>query len=456
MICNAGAWAEDGPPPILSLSEALQQAYKNNPTLRAARSELKSVQERLPQALAGFKPKISGEASITANNNEGSNFGSADGSTSKDLSFSLNQPVFRGGRTFAETNAANATIRAQEEILRSTEQVILLNAATAYMDVLRDTALLDLSKNNRDFLEKELEATRDRFEFGELTLTDVSQAEARLAGAESAVTSAMGVLNSTKALFEQIVGVSAVGLIKPEIVLNIPDSIDEAILKAETQNPRVLSAVFAHESSEEDVDGIFGELLPEIGFFAQWNRSLDPQPGLIEEQTSETVGLSATFPLYQAGAVRSRVRQAKHVANQRYLEIIEAKREIREEAIRNWQNLQTAEAEIRSRQAQVKAASVAREGVSEEMIAGARTVLDLLDAEQESLDAQVALVTSQRNEFVARFALLSTLGELSPDVLDFGEMIIDPRENLKNIKWTFFDMNVDSLSEQEEGALTSP
>lgn len=431
--------------PVMEMQSALRHAYIHNPSLMAARSEFRGTQELLPQAHAGFKPTIGSTATVNKTELAGSNFPGAAGSTSKDVGLSLDQPLFRGGRTFAETSAAEYTIKAQAAILQSAEQSVLLSAATSYMDVLRDQALLDLGVNNRDVITKQLEATQDRFDVGELTITDVSQAKARLARADSDVITARGNLDSSGALFEEVVGMAPVLLEEPELDLALPETLDEATAVAEENNPRVLSAVHAHKAAEDDIDNVYGELLPEIGFFASWNRTFDPQPGIVDRQTTKSVGLSATLPLYQAGATRSRVRQAKHSANSRYMDILDVKRQVRQEVVSAWAALQTAKSEIRSREAQVEASRLAQEGVKAEAEFGSRTVLDTLDADQEFLDAQVSLVTARRNQVVAKFTLLQTLGLLSAQTLGFQEGGADYQPDLDKLKFKIFDMDVDRL-----------
>lgn len=437
-----------GTAPALTLQESLRNAYLRNPTLRAARAQLKATQERLPQALAGWQPTILSTAGAEVTDIDGSSFG-GEGSTAKDVGVSLAQPLYRGGRTSAETAAARAVIAAQEMAVRAIEQDILQRTATAYMDVLRDQSLLELSENNREFIAQETEATQDRFDVGELTRTDVSQAQARLARADSNIITARGALNSSRAAFEEVTGVPPEHLVAPDYTLKIPESLDEAVIEADTNSPDILSAVFAHKASEDDVDGVFGELLPEVGLSASWDRAYDPSPGLTDEQTTSAVGIRATIPLYKAGAVRSRVRQAKHTSNQRYIEILEARRAIKNAVSSQWADLRTAEAEIRSREAEVEAALVAQEGVKAETELGARTVLDVLDANQELLDARAALVTAQRNEVVARFRLLSTLGALSPEKLGFGGDTYKYGQNLADMRGNIFNMDVDSVQESD-------
>jgi outer membrane protein len=438
-------------PSKMTLQDALRAAYVNNPSLRAARAQLLSVGENLSQALSGWQPTVSSGLDVTSSDTSGSNFSSGGSTnvTSKDVSVSIAQPVFRGGKTIAETAEARYSIAAQQALLWNSEQGILRDTAQAYMDVLRDDALLELSQNNRDVIAKQLEASRDRFEVGELTRTDVAQSEARLADAEAGIITARGDLRASYAVFEQVTGMVPYALQVPSVEIAFPDNLEDITTMAQSHSPRVMAAENVHRAAEEGIDGVWAELWPQIDLSSSWNRTYDPQPGLIDEQTTRSIGLSASIPLYQAGSVRSRVRQAKHDANQRYLEILGVRRQVRQEAVENWEDWRAAQAEIRSRKAQVIASEVAREGVKQETDLGARTVLDALDADQELLDAKVALVTAQRNEVVARFDLAATLGLLMPDALGFGDEAIVMEEKLGVDVSSFLNMNVDRVQKTE-------
>ncbi len=434
------------PSAALSLSQALRGAYLNNPSLNAGRADLLATQENLAQAQAGWKPTVIADADVT--NSDTDDGGASDSNdTSRGVGLSLTQPVYRGGRTAAQSSAARYVIKARAQLLRAQEQDIFERAATAYMDVLRDEALLELRRQNQDLLTRQLKATRDRFEAGELTKTDVSQSEARLAGAEADVIDARGNLNSSRAIFEQVTGISPGVLAQPDIRLSTPDKLPDAASQAEEGSPLVLSALNAQKAAEEDVNGIYGELLPQVGFFATVERVYDPPASTSDDRTDRAVGIEASIPLYEAGAVRSRVRQAKHVANSRYMDILDAKRRAREAAVRSWEDLQAARAQINSRKAQVEASRIAQEGVKQEAEFGARSILDALDADQELLDAQVALVVAQRDEVVARFSLLATLGLLTPEILGFAGDAIHLDERLDGVERKIFDMNVDRVGQ---------
>lgn len=426
----------------VSIQEVLREVYLTNPSIRAARAELRAVHELLPQAQAGFKPTATASGNVTSAEIESDGIGTRDGTT-KDLEFRVDQPLYRGGRTVAAVESANNAIIAQTAILKSVEQNVLLGVVTAYMDVIRDRSLVDLNSKNRSVISRQLQASADRFEVGENTRTDVSQSEARLAEADAGLITAQGNLQTSAAVFEQIAGyMPPPTLVKPAYDLNLPPDIESAVALAESDSPDVVSAVFIQKAAESDVDNIFGELLPEVGAFASWNRTYDPLSGTTDQQTTKAVGLAAIVPLYEAGSVRSRVRQAKETANQNYLEILEAKRQARQETVSSWQSLKAAQAEIKARQAQVNAARVAQEGVRQEAEVGARTVLDALDADREYLASQTALVTAQRNEVVATFRLGATLGLLTPETLGFTEDKLEFGSHLEDVKRRIFSMDV--------------
>lgn len=432
-------------PDFQRLEDVLRASYADNPTLRAARAELRATNERLPQAQAGWKPTLSGEANVTwADIDQSPAAANAgNGTTSKQLGLSATQPLYRGGRTVAGVDSAENVIQAQRAILNATEQRIMRDVATAYMNVVRDEAVLELRTSNKAVIEKQLQATRDRFEVGELTRTDVAQAEARLARAEADRTSAVGNLRTSRSVYEQLTGFAPGALGYPQLAFALPPKLEGAVMLAEADNPAVVASRHRHRAAQSDIGSVFGELLPQVQLFGSWSKEYDPQPGILDDVTTTAVGVSATVPLYTGGATRARVREAKYVANQRMITIQETVRQAKQEAVANWESLAAAQAEITSREAQVNAAAMAREGVYQEAELGARTVLDTLDADQEYLDAQVALVTARRNETVATFFLAATLGLLTPQNLGFPEIALDHDAHLRRSTGKILGMDVD-------------
>lgn len=424
-------------PGMETLQEILRWAYDSNPTIQAARARLLATQERLPQAQAGWKPDADMNATaayLDSNSNGGTDYDVVE----KTVGLEATQPVYRGGRTISEIGSAKNAIMAQRAFMIAIEQDVLLQVATAYMDVLRDQSLYDLALNNKEVIARQLGATRTRFDVGDVTRTDVSQSQARLALAEATRVRALGDLRGSLAVLQQVSGMPLAALAFPDILLPLPSSLDETVDVAENYNPTVLATEFLHNAAQKDIDLVFGELLPTVGLFGSVDYTVDPAPGTVDDRRVSAIGIQASFPLYEAGSIRSRVRAAKSTAVQRQIEITEARRLARQQAVSNWENLEAAQSEIISRRAQVEASRLASEGVRQEAELGTRTILDALDAEQELLDAESAMVTAQRDEVVARFSLAATLGMLNPDVLGFPELYRDYDVHLREITGKIF------------------
>lgn len=408
-----------------TLYEALGQAYQNNPTVKAARAELLAVREQINQAQSGFRPTITADADVTHTDTdtEGQSFITSDGgNTSKTAGLNLSQPLYRGGQTVAQVSQAQNVYAAQQMFVSDVEQGILYDAAVAYMNVVRDKAVMELNENNVELVDREKDQAENRFQVGELTRTDVSQSNARLAAAQAEVITAKGNLKRSKATYQQIVGTPLpMQMSYPKAELDLPSTLQEALNIADSNNRAVLQAKFIKEAAEDNVSSRMGTLLPTVSAIGNINKSYDPSD-FIEEQRQAVVGVQASIPLYQAGLNRSQVREAKKIVNQRLIQITEAREKARQETIDSWEALQAAQAEVKARESQIEASRIAREGVQYEAEFGERTTLDALDANQELLDAQVSLITAKRNEVVARFALARTLGLLVPQKLGFPSL----------------------------------
>ncbi len=419
-----------------SLERALISAYQNNPTLLAARAELRAVDESVPQALSNYRPDVSMSVEIgkQSSRTKSGFFTAKENRTPRTLNWvEVDQPLFRGFRTLAETREAEHRVRAQRALLMSTEQDVLEAAATAYMDVVRDQAVLDLNINNVQVLERQLQATRDRFSVGEVTRTDVAQAEARLSRARADRVTAEGDLEASRARYENVVGARPGNLVQPPGLSELPATFEEALSLATAQNPNVISAKFIERAARDGVDIVAGELLPTISLNARVarNRETNVSDGLSD---TEIVTTRIRVPFYQSGSVTSRLREAKQVVGQRRMQISVARRDAVEDATRAWEDLQTSRAEIRAFTTEANANSIALEGVEEEAAAGLRTVLDVLDAEQELLDARVNLVRAQRDEVVAGFRLLTAVGRLTAQDLGLPVEIYDPNRYYERVR----------------------
>ncbi|MEE8535015.1 MAG: TolC family outer membrane protein, partial [Kiloniellales bacterium] len=418
-----------------TLREALTSTYTTNPTLRAARAELRAVNEEVPQALANWRPVISLSGAYGAQRTESQ---ITSGTTTPfEATARVTQPLYRGGRTIAGTQRAESRVQAQRSILRSVEQSVLLRAATAHMGLWRDQAVVGLNRKNEAVLRRQLEASQDRFAVGEITRTDVAQSETRLAVAIADRVAAEGTLAASRAVFEEVVGIAPGAVRAAAPPEGLPAILEEAVSLAKAVNPDVMAANFAEVAARRQVREVAGELWPTVSLEAKLSHSEEASFSNSESDQAQILA-QVTVPLYQQGAVSSRIRQAKQISSQRRLEIEEARRRAEQEAIGAWQGLQTARAQIRSFESGVRAAEIALEGVRQENAVGARTVLDLLDAEQELLDSQVNLVRARRDEVVAGFQLSSAVGRLSARELGLSVEIYDPEIDYLKVRDRWF------------------
>ena len=428
-----------------TLAEALAGAYASNPTLGAARAELRAVNEGVPQALANWRPEVSVTGSAGKQKIESqSSFSSTDETTTPfTATASVVQPLYRGGRTIAATARAEEEVLSQRSTLDSVEQSVLLRAATAYMNVWRDQSVIVFNENNERVIARQLEATQDRFTVGEVTRTDVAQSETRLATATAERIAAEGALSSSRAVYAEVVGAEAGVLRAPPPIAGLPKSLEAVIEMSISRNPDILAASFAEKAARHRVREVTGELYPTVGINASLSHSEETSQRSSETDRAQIL-FEVTIPLYQQGAVSSRVRQAKQISNQRRIEISETRRRTEQEGISAWEGLQTARAQISSFESGVRSAEIALEGVRQENQVGARTILDILDAEQELLDAQVNLVRSQRDEVVAGFAVLAAIGQLTARDLELAVEVYNPELDYLNVRNTWFGLGIDS------------
>jgi TolC family type I secretion outer membrane protein len=423
-----------------TLTEALTQTYLGNPRLDAQRARLRAADERVPQALAGWRPTVETFGEAGYRHFERFERGIVDEDSNlfnRRIGAELNQPVFRGGQTIAATRGAENTVRAERARLWSVEQQVLLDATTAYVDVVRDQAVLDLTIRNEQRLIRQLEATQDRFRVGEVTRTDVFQAEARLARATADRIAAEGNLQASRATYRNVVGGMPGRLAKPPLPTPLPTGVEAAIAAAVAGNPDILAAEFDERSALDDVDRVRGELLPSVDLIGRAEREWDST----RENQSFTDGsalVRLTVPLYQAGSVYSRLRQQKQTVAQLRRSLDQARRNVQEVATQSFNDLETARAAIQSFKKQVRANEVALEGVQREAEVGARTVLDILDAEQELLDSQVDLVRSERDQVVASYQLVAALGALTGEKLQLPVEYYNPQAHYREVRGKWF------------------
>jgi outer membrane protein len=434
-----------GPPTVsgMDLAEALSQAYLNNPTLLAQRAKLRGTDEDVSQAIAGWRPSLDLDTSAGQNarrSNTGTGTNKSQHRDSRSIELVLEQPLYNGGSTVAATSGAENEVGAERARLSAVEQDVLLDAVNAYMDVVRDQAVLELKQGNEQVLRRQAEATNDRFRVGEITRTDVSQAEARLAGAVADTILARGNLEQSRAAFNNAVGLPPGRLVAAPLPGGLPKNHEEAIKLAVSESPRVKAAQFDEASRRKFVDEVKGGLLPELSFKASASRDL--------ETTSESSRLNVyegkfvlSIPLYQSGSTYSRLRAAKQSVAQQRMVLSQARRDAIEEGTRAWEALQTVRARIKSFNTQISANQVALEGVQREASVGSRTVLDVLDAEQELLDSKVNLIGAQRDEVVAAYRLRSAAGQLTARKLGLLVPYYDPEKHYREVRDKWFGIS---------------
>jgi TolC family type I secretion outer membrane protein len=418
-----------------SFEDALASAYNQNPSLKAERENLKAADERVSQAYSGFRPSLG--YSITREDQEIEYTGRAQEDTDvTNKSWNLTQPLFRGGETIASVESTYNTVKASREFLKSTEQQVLLDAITAYMSVIRDTSVYELSKNNTDVLKQRLDMTQERFNVGELTRTDVAQSEARYSSAIADMVRAEGTLKSSRAFFERVIRLPAGdSLEKPAKLPKTPKSLHAALKVAAKNNPDLKTAEFTHKAARNDIWVSASSILPRADFVA----SRQDQDGVAASRggdfEEDSYGFRINIPLYQSGSEYSRVRQSKRFAERRQQQFYAEQDRTRESVTQAWENLQATKTAIKSIKDSITAAELALEGVKLEAEYGARTILDTLDAQQELFRTQVDLVRAESDEVVATYGLLSTMGSLTSKDLGLKVEHYDPESYYKTVRY---------------------
>jgi outer membrane protein len=423
-----------------TLEWALVQAYQNNPSLNAQRAALRAVDENVPLALSAYRPKLSVTAAGGFNYFRQLNT-SKNGSTSigedlgtRQFGATATQTLFNGFQTANRTRQAESQVMGTRETLRVTEQQVLLDAATAYMNLLRDQAILDLNRRNVEVLTEQLKQTRDRLNVGELTRTDFAQAESRLAAGRSQLLLAQSNYITSQANYRRVIGVNP-GRLDPGTPVDrlSPAILSRAITEGETQSPSVLAAAYGVDVAELAVKISEGALYPNLGLTAAYTQSYDTQPQSLRQTNVSILG-QLTVPLYQGGAEYSAIRQSKETVGQQRLNLDVNRDQARATVVQSWGQLDAAKAQIEATTAQVNAAEIALDGVREEARVGQRTTLDVLNAQQELVNARVALVTAQHDRVVASYVLLAAVGRLSMQRLGLNVMIYDPQVHYQQVR----------------------
>ena len=440
-----------GPAPVLAdtIEAALVRAYQNNPQLNAQRASVRSTDENVPQALSGYRPKVSLTASAgtqytDTNSTQGGSptaivrteIHGVDPPRSAGLTIS--QTLYNGGQTGNKTRAAESQVSGAREALRVLEQTVLLSAATIYMDYLRDAAIVEVQKSNTRVLEQTLKQTRDRFNVGEVTRTDVAQSEAQLAAGKTQQLTAESNLTTTRSNFRRIIGNEPEQLAPGSPVDRfLPGTLPGAVELSLVQNPSVTAAMFGIDVNFLQVKVAEGALLPTVTVQAAVQQSYE-QTMTVYRSFGASAIAQLSVPVYQGGAEYSLIRQSKETLAQQRLVLEQTRDATRANTVTAWGQLVAGKAQVSSAQAQVTASEIALNGVREEAKAGQRTTLDVLNAQQALVNARVALVTAQHDRVVASYAVLSAVGRLSPQVLNLKTTIYDPSVHYHQVRDAWF------------------
>jgi outer membrane protein len=431
---------------ITSLEDALAAAYLHDPKLQAAQAELRATDEQVSQALSNYRPNVSAtaergrEAQRISNGSIESGAGNL---SPRDASVNITQPIFRGFRTQGSVDSADATVKSGRAKLQSSEQQLMLDASKAYMDVLQAQEMVAIQRENEADIQKQLEITQKRYKVGELTKTDVHQAQSRLSAASVARMQAETDLANQRTTFARIVGQMPGTLEPPVGALVHPADQEEAQSMAFDQNPDVVAARYTKEAAKQDIKVAEGALLPEVDLVGSLTRSeeqsiFEPQP-----QRSKSLMAKVSVPLYDSGVAYSKTRAAKQTWSQRTLELDDARNKAKENASNAWQTWQNARQAIAGDKDAVRSSNEALMGVKKEALVGTRTTLDILNAEQELRDARVTLVKAQHDERIAQMQVKASIGELTAQAMNLPVESYDPTRNYNKVRNQWVGLAVD-------------
>jgi outer membrane protein len=440
-----------GPAPALAetIEAALVRAYQNNPQLNAQRALVRSTDENVPQALSGYRPKVSVTASAgyqytdtlttsggTANTLVRTETHGADPPRSAGLT--INQTLFNGHQTANKTRAAESQVSGAREALRVLEQTVLFSAASIYMDYLRDSAIVEVQKSNVRVLEQTLKQTRDRFNVGEVTRTDVAQSEAQLAAGKTQELTAESNLVTTRSNYRRIVGNEPENLAPGSPVDRyLPGTLPKAVELSLIENPNVTAAMFGVDVNFLQVKVNEGALLPTVTLQGSVQQAYE-QTMITQRSFGASAVAQLSVPIYQGGAEYSLIRQSKETLAQQRLNLETTRDQTRANTVTAWGQLEAGKAQVSSAQSQVQASEIALNGVREEAKAGQRTTLDVLNAQQALVNARVALVTAQHDRVVASYSVLNSVGRLSPQILNLPTISYDPSVHYQQVRDSWF------------------
>ncbi|MCP1222254.1 TolC family outer membrane protein [Acetobacter orientalis] len=455
ILCSTTAWAQkydgSGSPNFIphTLQEALSAAYLTNPTLQETRANLRAVDEQVPTALAGWRPTVTGNVGLSyykGINSYGGNNGAGGYVRPYDTpgysaGVTINQPLYTGGRTTAATHQAVNKVMAARADLISAEQKVFKDVVNAYVGVIEDEQLLQLNINNERVLQQQLRATNERFRVGEITRTDVAQAESAYASAKATRQQSEGTLQTAQATYMQVIGMAPPPNLVPPQPLVLPvHNAQSAAQLAVQNNPDVIKALFTESSQKDAVSVAMAAIMPKISATAAYQKTLNQS---MSHQTNENKYATLNFevPVYQGGSEYAAVRQAKQQLQANHREVDVQRRAAAQDAASNWQKLISYQAAISSNRAAIHAGTIALDGVERQAIVGTSTTLEMLQQQATLLQAQVALVQSLSNLVTASYNVAAAIGRLTAADLKLSVPLYDEKAYYQAVKDRLWGIN---------------
>jgi outer membrane protein len=427
-----------------TIFSAMARAYYSNPDLNSQRANVRAQDEGLPKARSGYLPSVTAAGSIGFVDSRISVGSLGTGAMPlrtrgdtrpRSATLQVSQNLYNGGRTENSVRQADSQVLGARETMRNTEQNILNDAVTFYMNVLRDTAVLDLDRNNVTVLQEQLRQTKDRFQVGEVTRTDVAQAEASLAQGQALVAQATATLKTSISNYRQTIGIDPKRLepARPAEKF-LPKTLNEAVDISQAEHPAIQASLHGVDAASLQVKIAEGGLYPTANLIGSVDALSDPAGKARTHETDLTVLANITVPIYDGGLTYATTRQAKEQLGQTRLQADLQRDRVRSAVESSWAVYVNSAAVIQADQAQVNANEIALNGVREEAKVGQRTTLDVLNAQQALLNSRVALIGAQRDRVVASYSLLSSIGRLSADTLALPVERYDPQVHYEQVK----------------------
>jgi len=440
LLCGAAVLSPVAIAHAETIAGALTKAYSGNPQLGADRARQRATDEQVPQAKSGWRP------SVTANANVGKTWQDTSVTGSREFvpggfQIQLSQPVFDGFRTEHATRQAEATVQAGNQNLLATEQQVLLDGATAYMNVIRDREIVTYRQQARKNFQAQVRAARARFNVGEVTRTDVAQSEAAASQAQSDEAVAIGNLQSSVAAYVRVIGDKPGRLKFPGLSQQVPKNLRDAIAISDETNPQILAAAYNEEAAIAAIGVQKADLLPQLKFEAQYSKSAYPSSTVANAENGTIQG-TLTVPLYQGGSQYSEIRQAKQTASQNRLLVLDARRQVRQQVVQAWSILRAATAVITAANDAVRSNSIALDGVRQEAQVGTRTTLDVLDAQTSLVNSQIEVARARNARIVAGYQLVAAIGRMTAAALRLSVSLYDPSENLDRVRDKAFGSDI--------------